>query len=81
MPKRVQGLDAVRGKNEWWEKNHELHDATVEGPWPHDDRFIVRFKFDVTANGRPDGGPTDDARRDRAVHGRRRQGRPGRVLL
>ena len=52
-PKRVEGLDAVRGKNEWWEKNHELHDATVEGPWPHDDRFIVRFKFDVTAKAGP----------------------------
>jgi hypothetical protein len=52
-PKRVEGLAAVRGKNEWWEKNHELHGAEVDGPWPHDDRFIVRFKFDVTAKAGP----------------------------
>jgi ketosteroid isomerase-like protein len=53
MPARIEGVDAVRGKAEWWEKNHEVHDATVEGPWPHGDRFIVRFKFDVTAKGGP----------------------------
>ena len=48
MPKRMEGLTAVRGKAEWWEKNHETHGAEVEGPWPHGDRFIVRYKFDVT---------------------------------
>jgi hypothetical protein len=48
MPERVEGLTAVRGKTEWWEKNHETHGSEVEGPWPHGDRFIVRYKFDVT---------------------------------
>jgi ketosteroid isomerase-like protein len=53
MPERVEGLPAVRGKTEWWERNHEVHRTEVEGPWPHGDRFIVRFKFDVTAKDGP----------------------------
>jgi hypothetical protein len=50
---RMEGLAAVRGKAEWWEKNHEVHGGVAEGPWPHGDRFIVRFKFDVTAKAGP----------------------------
>ncbi len=43
------GLDGVRGKNQWWSDNHEIHSASVEGPWPHgDDRFAVRFTYDIT---------------------------------
>lgn len=53
MPKRLEGIAAVRGKNEWWGKNHEVHGAEVEGPWPHGDRFIVRFKFNVTSKAGP----------------------------
>ena len=53
MPARMEGLDKIKGKNEWWEKNHEVHSAEVEGPWPHGDRFIVHFKYDVTAKGGP----------------------------
>jgi hypothetical protein len=45
---RMEGLDAVTKKGEWWEKNHEVHKAEAEGPWPHGDRFIVRFKYEVT---------------------------------
>jgi hypothetical protein len=48
IPARVEGIDAVRGKSEWWMANHDVHSQTVEGPWPHGDRFIVRFKLDVT---------------------------------
>jgi len=43
-----KGLAAVKGKGEWWVANHEIHSATVTGPWPHDDRFIVGFQYDVT---------------------------------
>ena len=53
MPQRMEGIAAVRGKGEWWEKNHEIHSGDAEGPWPHGDRFIVRFKFDVTAKAGP----------------------------
>lgn len=50
---RMEGIAAVRGKADWWEKNHEVHSAKVEGPWPHGDRFIARFILDVTAKGGP----------------------------
>jgi ketosteroid isomerase-like protein len=53
MPARTEGIKAVRGKGEWWEANHEVHSGSVEGPWPHGDRFIVRFSFDVTAKAGP----------------------------
>ena len=44
-----RGIDAVRGKNQWWGENHEVHSASVQGPFPHgDDRFCVVFNFDVT---------------------------------
>lgn len=53
MPARMEGLAAIKGKAEWWEKNHEVHSGQAEGPWPHGDRFIVRFKYDVTAKAGP----------------------------
>lgn len=49
MPARIQGIDAVRGKGEWWMANHDVHGCEVIGPFPHGDRFIVRFVMDVTA--------------------------------
>ncbi len=46
---RVQtGLQAAKGKNQWWVDNHMVHGGSVEGPYPHDDRFILHFKYDVT---------------------------------
>lgn len=48
MSREVRGLDAVLAKGKWWVDNHEVHDANVGGPWPHDDRFIVTYRFDVT---------------------------------
>ena len=53
IPRRMEGFAAVKGKTEWWEQNHEVHRGEAEGPWPHGDRFIVRFKYDVTAKTGP----------------------------
>lgn len=44
----AKGLAAVKGKGEWWLANHEIHSASVTGPWPHGDRFVVGFQYDVT---------------------------------
>ena len=45
----AKGIEAVRGKNQWWTENHEVHSASVAGPYPHgEDRFAVRFNYDVT---------------------------------
>ena len=48
------GIEAVKGKNQWWIENHEIHAASVRGPFPHgDDRFCAVFEFDVTS--KPEG--------------------------
>ena len=45
----TKGIEGVRGKNQWWADNHEIHSASVNGPYPHgDDRFAVRFEYDIT---------------------------------
>jgi ketosteroid isomerase-like protein len=53
MPARTDGIDAVRAKAEGWEKNNEVHSRRAEGPWPHGDRFIVHFNYDITAKAGP----------------------------
>jgi ketosteroid isomerase-like protein len=50
---RSEGIAAIKGKGEWWVANHEVHKAEAEGPFPHGDRFIVRFKYDITAKAGP----------------------------
>jgi ketosteroid isomerase-like protein len=49
MPAEQRGKQAIMGKSKWWRENHEVHSASVEGPWPHGDRFIVRFHYDLTS--------------------------------
>jgi ketosteroid isomerase-like protein len=48
MQRESKGMAAVKAKGEWWMSNHEVHSASTTGPWPHDDRFIVGFQYDVT---------------------------------
>jgi len=48
MPAEMKGMEAIKGKNKWWLDNHEVHSAACEGPYPHGDRFIVRFTYDIT---------------------------------
>lgn len=44
----AKGLDAIRAKSKWWTENHTVHKAEVFGPYPHDERFAVRFLYDIT---------------------------------
>lgn len=44
----TQGKAGIRAKGDWWVANHEVHSASITGPWPHGDRFIVGFHMDVT---------------------------------
>jgi len=46
--REAAGLAAIKAKGDWWVANHEVHSAQAAGPWPHGDRFIVGFRFDVT---------------------------------
>jgi ketosteroid isomerase-like protein len=47
--RETRGIAGVKAKNTWWVENHEVHSASTEGPYPHgDDRFAVRFSYDMT---------------------------------
>jgi ketosteroid isomerase-like protein len=46
--RETKGLAAVKAKGQWWVDNHEIHAAAVTGPWPHDNRFVVGFQYEVT---------------------------------
>jgi hypothetical protein len=48
VDRTATGLEAIRAKSKWWADNHIVHKAEVFGPYPHDDRFAVRFVYDVT---------------------------------
>ena len=48
IDQEIKGLAAVKAKGQWWVDNHEMHSGTVTGPWPHGERFIVGFNYDVT---------------------------------
>ncbi len=50
MPARMEGKDAVRGKNTWWYDNHEVHSSVATGPFcgHREDQFAVKFDIDVT---------------------------------
>jgi len=43
-----RGIEAARGKGEWWANAHETHAVEVAGPYVNGDQFIVGFKMDVT---------------------------------
>jgi hypothetical protein len=58
MPAEMRGIDQVKGKNQWWAENHEVHSASVEGPFPNNDRFAVKYHYEVT----PKAGPMKDQR-------------------
>ena len=51
--RQIEGLAAVMAHGEWFRDNHDIHSAEARGPWPHDNRFIVYFKLDVTTKGGP----------------------------
>ena len=48
MPAEMRGLDQVRVKTEWWEKNFEVHSSKIGGPFVVRDKFVVQFDVDVT---------------------------------
>ncbi len=53
LPRVMNGIDAVRGKNEWWFANHEVHSGEVRGPFPNGDEFSLIFNYDVTPTAGP----------------------------
>ena len=47
-PAEKRGLEAVRGKADWWVKTMEIHSFKVGGPFVAHDRFVVQYDIDVT---------------------------------
>lgn len=45
---RLEGIEAVRGKTEWWNSAHQVHGGNAHGPWVNGDQFAVRYEIDVT---------------------------------
>lgn len=50
LPARMEGIEAIRGKNNWWYDNHDVHSSSALGPFcgQQEDRFAVFFEMDVT---------------------------------
>jgi hypothetical protein len=48
-PAELTGIDAIRGKNEWWFANNEVHSSETTGPFIGEGQFAVKYTFDVTA--------------------------------
>ncbi len=48
MSREAIGVEAIRAKGQWWSSNHTIHSSEVFGPFPNEDRFIVRFVMDIT---------------------------------
>ncbi len=46
--REAKGIEAVKGKGDWWVANHDIHSVVVEGPLVAGDQFCVCFKMDVT---------------------------------
>jgi hypothetical protein len=48
VERAASGLAAIRAKGEKWNQDHQVHSVELSGPFPHDQRFAVYFRFDVT---------------------------------
>lgn len=44
----MKGIEAVRGKVEWWTNAMEVHEFKASDPFVAHDRFVVQFDADVT---------------------------------
>ena len=47
-PKKAEGIEAIRGKADWFEENHEVHAINVSAPIISIHHFALRYTLDVT---------------------------------
>src|SRR5437660_3717369 len=43
-----RGIEAVRGKTDWWVNTMDVHSAAVSVPFVAHDRFVVQYDIDAT---------------------------------
>jgi ketosteroid isomerase-like protein len=48
MPAEMNGIEAIRGKHQWWEENNDVHSMDVNGPYLGENQFAVQYTFDAT---------------------------------
>jgi ketosteroid isomerase-like protein len=48
MPAEMNGIEAIRGKHQWWDENNDVHSMEVNGPYLGDNQFAVQYTFDAT---------------------------------
>lgn len=60
FPRVTEGKEAITKSSEWWEANNIVHGYEQDGPYPHEDKFIIIMKLDIT----PKAGPMTDQRMD-----------------
>jgi ketosteroid isomerase-like protein len=46
--REISGMEAIIGKLQWWESEHEVHSGKAEGPLAAGNHFCVRFTMDIT---------------------------------
>jgi hypothetical protein len=46
--REAKGLAACGVKGKQFRERNELHSVQVEGPFPHDDRFAILLRYDLT---------------------------------
>ena len=53
MPGTIQGIEAVKGKHDWWFDNNEVHATEAVGPFMghREDTFVLQFSMDITPKG------------------------------
>ena len=44
----TKGLAAIRAKGKTWGEENTVHKQEIFGPYPNDDRFAVRFVYELT---------------------------------
>ena len=52
MDQTRRGIQAIKGKNQWWADNHEIHGGTVKGPFPNGDPLhpTIQVRCDTEAD-------------------------------
>jgi hypothetical protein len=44
----IKGLEAIKGKSQWWYENHTVNGFLAKGPYVRGEHFAVHFFMDVT---------------------------------
>ena len=47
--RHTEGIEALRTKSREFDHQHEIHNQTLQGPWPHgEEKFAVHMTFEMT---------------------------------